>query len=152
MYRDQFESLNRGRLNWQTEEEVRLGWLTELQNKLAITFHAERGRSDADYNQVISLDDQALVSTLDQDIEHSQLYNRANIHGFVEEPLFSWYIDVSTENTITDIAYEIINSLRDVLIKISFYQMEDLSHARTNDVLKQFYQNVKLDARVREQC
>ena len=42
----------------------------------------------------ISLDDQALVSTLDQDIEHSQLYNRANIHGFVEEPLFSWYIDV----------------------------------------------------------
>lgn len=53
MYRDQFESLNRGRLNWQTEEEVRLGWLTELQNKLAITFHAERGRSDADYNQVI---------------------------------------------------------------------------------------------------
>lgn len=354
MYRDQFESLNRGRLNWQTEEEVRLGWLTELQNKLAITFHAERGRSDADYNQVIiefknvglfhhsetspkflealeelsryisakaqednidiqnyqgiaidgesiafvymsqsggvfhgpimplspdsvqmvfeachnssrrsltasnliedfghgsitggrlmqalsnalmsyldarennkvkmlymewkalygqvadlssfqvdsilrsigftcvcnapdklsrilfvihtfdsiiikllaaeivshfpeltayqdfaqnaiSLDDQALVSTLDQDIEHSQLYNRANIHGFVEEPLFSWYIDVSTENTITDIAYEIINSLRDVLIKISFYQMEDLSHARTNDVLKQFYQNI----------
>ena len=53
MYRDQFESLNRGRLNWQTEEEVRLGWLTELQNKLAITFHAERGRSDAYYNQVI---------------------------------------------------------------------------------------------------
>ena len=52
------------------------------------------------------------------------------------------YFDVSTENTITDIAYEIINSLRDVLIKISFYQMEDLSHARTNDVLKQFYQNI----------
>mgnify|MGYP001527167904 CR=1 FL=1 len=45
MYRDQFESLNRGRLNWQTEEEVRLGWLTELQNKLAITFHAEQGRT-----------------------------------------------------------------------------------------------------------
>lgn len=50
MYIEQYNQLNRRRLEWQTEEEVRLGWLTELQNTLDITFHAERGRSDADYN------------------------------------------------------------------------------------------------------
>lgn len=53
MYTEQYNQLNRQRVDWQTEEEVRLGWLTILQNTLAITFHAERGRSDADYNQVI---------------------------------------------------------------------------------------------------
>jgi len=90
----------------------------------------------------ISADGQGLISMLNRDIEHSQLYDRANIHGFVEEPLFSWYIDVCLENYETDIAQEIIESLKDVLIKLSFYQMEDLSHAQTNDVLKRFYQNI----------
>ena len=50
MYIEQYNQLNRKRLDWQTEEEVRLGWITELQNTLGITFHAESGRSDADYN------------------------------------------------------------------------------------------------------
>lgn len=53
MYSDQYNRLRRKRLDWRTEEEVRLGWITELQNTLGITFHAERGRSDADYNQII---------------------------------------------------------------------------------------------------
>ena len=43
MYTEQYNQLNRQRVDWQTEEEVRLGWLTILQNTLAITFHAERG-------------------------------------------------------------------------------------------------------------
>jgi hypothetical protein len=38
---------------WGTEEEVRKGWLKHLENDLGITFHAERGRNDASYNQVI---------------------------------------------------------------------------------------------------
>lgn len=53
MYTEQYNHLNRCRADWQTEEEVRLGWLTTLQNTLGITFHAERGRSDADYNQIV---------------------------------------------------------------------------------------------------
>ncbi len=35
---------------------------------------------------------------MDRDIEHSELYSRAHIHGFVEEPLFSWYIDAYRQN------------------------------------------------------
>ena len=53
MYKKLFGLLNRKRGNWKTEEEVRLGWLHEIQKELGITFHAERGRSDASYNQVI---------------------------------------------------------------------------------------------------
>lgn len=53
MYKKLFDSLNRKRGEWKTEEEVRLGWLHEIQKELGITFHAERGRSDASYNRVI---------------------------------------------------------------------------------------------------
>lgn len=90
----------------------------------------------------IAVKDENLINMINQDIEHSQLYSRANIHGFVEEPLFSWYIDICITNDHPDIVNEIINSLKDVLIKLSFYQMKDLSHAQANDVLKRFYQNI----------
>ena len=53
MYQEVYSRLNTERLNWQTEEEVRLGWLQAIRDELGISFHAERGRSDADYNQVI---------------------------------------------------------------------------------------------------
>ena len=35
------------------EEEVRKSWLKHLENELGISFHAERGRSDASHNQVV---------------------------------------------------------------------------------------------------
>lgn len=99
--------------------------------------------SYSDFAQnAISVNDNDLITMLDQDVEQSQLYSRANIHGFVEEPLFSWYIDVCISSTYPEVVNSIVNSLRDVLIKLSFYQMEDLSHAQANDVLKRFYQNI----------
>lgn len=48
-----FRKLSKDRPHWGTEEEVRKGWLKHLENELRIVFHAERGRNDASYNQVI---------------------------------------------------------------------------------------------------
>lgn len=48
-----FHKLEKDRYNWANEEEVRKSWLKHIENELAITFHAERGRNDASYNQVI---------------------------------------------------------------------------------------------------
>ncbi len=90
----------------------------------------------------VSADNDEFILLLDRDIEHSQLYARANIHGFVEEPLFSWYVDVCRIDRNTSISNDIISALRDILIRLSFYQVENLSHAQTNDVLKRFYQNI----------
>ena len=50
---DLYKSLNKERHGWSNEEEVRKGWLRHIENDLGITFHAERGRNDASYNQVI---------------------------------------------------------------------------------------------------
>ncbi|NYZ15373.1 hypothetical protein HL658_22780 [Azospirillum sp. RWY-5-1] len=48
-----FRKLSADRPNWKTEEEVRKGWLKHLENELNVTFHAERDRNDASYNQVV---------------------------------------------------------------------------------------------------
>jgi SAM-dependent methyltransferase len=50
---DLYENLAKDNPNWANEEEVRKGWLKHIENSLGITFHAERGRNDASYNQVI---------------------------------------------------------------------------------------------------
>ena len=99
--------------------------------------------SYSDFAQnIVSEDNKTFISRLDSDIECSQFYTKANIHGFVEEPLFSWYIDVCKDNLYPENVEDIIKALKNVLMLLSFYKMEDLSHAQTNDILKRFYQNI----------
>ncbi|MBB4067376.1 Eco57I restriction-modification methylase domain-containing protein [Gellertiella hungarica] len=45
--------LQKDRPHWANEEEVRKSWLKHIENSIGIRFHAERGRNDASYNQVI---------------------------------------------------------------------------------------------------
>lgn len=98
--------------------------------------------SDFAQNALIATNDR-LIDMLDCDIEHSQLYERTHIHGFVEEPLFSWYIDVCRDDNVAPtITKNIIISIREILIQLTLYRMQDLVHAQTNDVLKRFYQNI----------
>ncbi len=96
--------------------------------------------SDFSYVAMSITNEDSFINLINEDIEKSELYSRANIHGFVEEPLFSWYIDAAHfDNNYRDI---IVRLLKNILIKISSYIIEDLSFARTNDVLKRFYQNL----------
>ena len=48
-----YEKLKKDSHNWANEEEVRKSWLKHIENEIGISFHAERGRNDASYNQVI---------------------------------------------------------------------------------------------------
>lgn len=97
----------------------------------------------SDFSQTaVSLDHGSFVEIMDRDIEHSELYSRAHIHGFVEEPLFSWYIDAYRQNENSAQKERLVESLKRLLIKLSSYMMEDLTAAQTNDVLKRFYQNL----------
>ena len=69
-----------------------------------IVSHLTELTSYSDFAQnAVSVSDYELISMLDLDIERSQLYTRANIHGFVEEPLFSWYIDACTSNVYPEV-------------------------------------------------
>ena len=90
----------------------------------------------------VSLDQNDFIDLMDRDIEHSELYSRAHIHGFVEEPLFSWYVDAYKHIDRDFVKSNIVDALKGVLLKLSSYMMEDLTVAQTTDVLKRFYQNL----------
>ncbi len=83
------------------------------------------------------LDNAALLDALDQDVEHAGIFVQANIHGFVEEAIFSWYLDVAR---MPKYAKKIIPPLRCVLASLSMYQTDHMPHVR--DVLRDLYQGL----------
>ena len=102
--------------------------------------------SFSDFCQTVSpQDDDAIMNAMDLEIEKAGLYERANIFGFVEEALFSWYIDAYRLSRSLKKKKRLASAIRGVLIRFSSYLIDDLSHARTNDVLKEFYQNLVPD-------
>jgi len=83
------------------------------------------------------MDDATLMETLAQDIEHGDLFAQANIHGFVEEAIFGWYVDVGRN---AQYAETFVPALRRVLATLSLYRTDRLNHTR--DVLRDLYQGL----------
>ncbi len=83
------------------------------------------------------LDNTALLDALDQDIEHAGIFAQAGIHGFVEEAIFSWYLDVARNATH---APTLLPALRGVLASLSMYRTDYMTHTR--DVLRDLYQGL----------
>jgi len=92
------------------------------------------------FSQNLSIEtDENILLVLDQDIERANFFSSAGIDGFVEEALFSWYIDVCKNE---DEREYILSAIKDILIKLSFYRTDNLTQARSKDLLKLFYQNL----------
>ena len=88
----------------------------------------------------LSLSLKQLGSVLEEDVEKGKYYSRAGINGFVEEAIFSWYLDTSSPE------YEaILTTIQSLLIKLATYRTYDLNIARSRDVLKHLYQNLVPD-------
>lgn len=86
-----------------------------------------------------TLDDDGLIETTAKDIELGGLFARAGIKGFVEEAIFSWYLDACN---VAKHRPTIAAAIREVLVKLALYRTDSLTSARSNDVLKGFYQNL----------
>jgi len=89
--------------------------------------------------QTLAVDDDRLLTTISTDIEEGKLFSRAGINGFVEEAIFSWYLDASDDENFKQ---SMVQSLRDTLSKIALYRTDNLDIARSKDVLKQLYQHL----------
>ena len=86
--------------------------------------------------EMSSLDeDNKLISSLSQQIERAEIFSQAGIRGFVEEAIFSWYLDVAQQNRH---AKMIVPAIRNLLATLSLYRTDRLSHTR--DVLRDLYQ------------
>lgn len=91
------------------------------------------------FSQNLSLEtDEELINKLQNEIEKGGFYSKAGIKGFVEEALFSWYLDSDNDK----LSKSKIAAIRQILIKLSFYRTDNLTEARSNDLLKLFYQNL----------
>ncbi|CAJ1892511.1 MULTISPECIES: Eco57I restriction-modification methylase domain-containing protein [Aeromonas] len=83
------------------------------------------------------LDDAALLDSLAQNIERAGIFTQAGINGFVEEAIFSWYLDVARNKVHAPF---IVPALRGILSALSLYRTDKLSHTR--DVLRDLYQGL----------
>ena len=82
-------------------------------------------------------DDSELLRRLRADIERGEFFEATGIHGFVEEAIFSWYLDAATNKRHRS---AIGTAIRDVLTELSLYRADKLDHSR--DVLRDFYQDL----------
>jgi len=83
------------------------------------------------------LNDAALLDTLSQDIERAGIFAQAGINGFVEEAIFSWYLDVACK---LPHSARLVPALRSLLASLSLYRTDHLTHTR--DVLRDLYQGL----------
>lgn len=83
------------------------------------------------------MDDKVLIETLSQEIERAGIFTQAGIYGFVEEAIFSWYLDIAIDEDYRNV---LIPAIRTVLASLSLYRTDRLSHTR--DVLRDLYQGL----------
>lgn len=82
-------------------------------------------------------DDDQLLNLLDTEVERGAFFEAARIKGFVEEAVFSWYTDGSI---LKKDRSALCVAIRPLLTQLALYRMDDLTAARSRDVLKTFYQ------------
>lgn len=79
----------------------------------------------------------ALLQKLDKDIEGGRLFSASNINGFVEEAIFSWYLEAGKDKRYQA---RLVHSLKTLLGKLSLYRTDHLERQR--DTLRDFYQDL----------
>ena len=82
-------------------------------------------------------DDSEFLRRLRADIENGGFFEATGVHGFVEEAIFSWYLDAATNKRHRS---AISTAIRNVLTELSLYRTDKLDHSR--DVLRDFYQDL----------
>ena len=146
--REQLKGINStlrfARSNNNTEVPARLfvvhtfnSLLTKLLAAEIVTAHGlASGRAFAG-DLVAIEDDLEILRRLRDDIEDGGFFEATGVHGFVEEPIFSWYLDAATNKRHR---FAIGTAIRDVLTQLSLYRTDKLTHSR--DVLRDFYQDL----------
>lgn len=98
--------------------------------------------SGADFAQELATtkSDANLLNHLKSEIEEGRYFDAVGIHGFVEEAIFSWYLDSAANEPHRS---AICDAIRDVLAELSLYRTDKLDHSR--DILCDFYQDLVPD-------
>jgi len=84
--------------------------------------------------------DEILLDALRTDMEQGGFFNATGLHGFVEEAIFSWYLDAADKKTNRA---ALCRAIRALLAQLSVYRFDTIKKtARSRDVLRDFYQDL----------
>lgn len=78
-----------------------------------------------------------LLEKLQGDIEDGRLFSASNIVGFVEEAIFSWYLEVGKDPELRE---NLVIALKSLLARLALYRTDHLERQR--DTLRDFYQDL----------
>lgn len=85
--------------------------------------------------------DAELIGRLRGDIENGFFFSAVGLRGFVEEVIFSWYLDAAESGE--DSRRALCAAVRRLLARLSVYRFEALDRSRrSRDVLRDFYQDI----------
>ena len=102
-----------------------------------VSAHGLTSKINPAEEMAVLLDEDTLLLRLADDIEKGRLFAEAGIKGFVEEAIFSWYLDACIDAGTKRL---IVDALRQLLASLSLYRTDRLE--RTRDVLRDFYQDL----------
>lgn len=84
--------------------------------------------------------DDTLIETLRTDVENGGFFDAVGLHGFVEEAIFSWYLDATNKKTVRT---SLCLAIRALLAQLSVYRFDTIEKTgRSRDVLRDFYQDL----------
>ncbi len=85
--------------------------------------------------------DVAFTTALRRDLEQGAFFNAVGLRGFVEEVLFSWYLDAADSSP--SCRASLCRALRLLLARLAVYRFDAVQKSgRSRDVLRDFYQNL----------
>jgi|GEM_PF-398244 len=85
-------------------------------------------------------DEKVFLNALRNDIENGGFFNSVGLHGFVEETIFSWYLDAAESK---DIRAYLCAEIRTLLAQLSVYRFDSIKTThRSRDTLRDFYQDL----------
>ena len=92
-------------------------------------------------HELLAIDkDETLIASLQADVENGGYFNAVGLHGFVEEAIFSWYLDATSKKSIRGALCE---AIRILLAKLAVYRFDTIKKTgRSRDVLRDFYQDL----------
>ena len=92
-------------------------------------------------HELLTIDkDEVLIAALRRDVENGGFFNAVGLHGFVEEAIFSWYLDAASKNAIQT---SLCMGIRTLLAQAAVYRFDTIKKTgRSRDVLRDFYQDL----------
>ncbi|WP_332398875.1 Eco57I restriction-modification methylase domain-containing protein [Vibrio metschnikovii] len=77
-----------------------------------------------------------LIRMMEAYIERSEIFEQAGLSSFIEEVIFSWYIQLAKDN----LSNKLLLALRQILSRLSLYRLDYLK--KTRDILRDLYQGL----------